>query len=292
MQKKVWSLTDGHNTAPFLLPAEEGGVQTRTPARLLAKHTASLLQRLGNDLDGEALQLMQHEWGKLQTTWGTSSVEEIQTMLLLEESVARPTTLLSRTLYYTGLVGVTPTWSKIVGMPDPMIRPKWGPLVGIQVEGDDQHSSQQRASGQTRLLDTLRGYLHASLHKFWGGDKRLRKFHMALATAIQLLAAQNLVQTEQFRSPDGGGWHVPITAMPARSREALLIALEGAVQDSVHRSVATQVTAEEAARFMDRPQASPHTEEDEDDAKNDEEGITAAYFALGLMDAPAREEAC
>eukprot|EP00961_Rhodomonas_salina_P031677 427036-Rhodomonas_salina.2 len=167
------------------------------------------------------------------------------------------------------MVGVTPTWSKIVGMPDPTIRPKWGPLVGIPVEGDDQHSSQQSTSGPTRLLNTLQGYLHTSLHKFWGGGKWLWKFHMALATAIQLAAAQNLVWTEQFRSPDGGGWHVPITAMPAQSREALLIALEGAVQDSVRRSVATQVTAEEAARFMDRQPASPHTEEDKDDAEND-----------------------
>eukprot|EP00961_Rhodomonas_salina_P020644 277731-Rhodomonas_salina.1 len=87
---------------------EEGGIQSHTPARLLAKHTVNLLSKLGGDLDGETLELAQAEWNNLTAMWGSTTVDEVQTMLLLEESVTRPATLLARTLYYAGLVGVTP----------------------------------------------------------------------------------------------------------------------------------------------------------------------------------------
>eukprot|EP00961_Rhodomonas_salina_P234988 3175811-Rhodomonas_salina.1 len=103
MHKHAWSLTYQHNTAPFVLPEEQGGVQRHTPARLLAKHTALLLARLGENMSGDMVRLAQAEWDDLVRMWGTTAVDEIQTLLLLEESVHRPATLLTRTLYYTGM---------------------------------------------------------------------------------------------------------------------------------------------------------------------------------------------
>eukprot|EP00961_Rhodomonas_salina_P292754 3933186-Rhodomonas_salina.2 len=179
LQKKAWSLTDGHNTAPFLLPQEEGRVQAHTPARLLAKHTSKLMERLGNDLDGETLELVRAEWAELQATWGTSKAEEIQTMLLLEESGERPATLLAQTLYYTGLVGVTPVWTKIPCMAPPALNKGWGQVVGIESEGSEERDSggeeDSQASGS--VLGVLCGFMHASLAKYWAGDNRLHKFH-------------------------------------------------------------------------------------------------------------------
>eukprot|EP00961_Rhodomonas_salina_P298224 3937882-Rhodomonas_salina.1 len=144
-------------------------------------------------------------------------------MLLLEESVTRPVTLLARTLYYTGLVGVTPVWSRITGMPTPDPRPGWGPIVGIKPDDEEE----EVVTDNTRLLHTLRGFMHGSLHRYWTGAADLRKFHIALAAAIQLAAASGLTSTAQFQCRESGHWIVPLLAMQGTAREALLIALEG-----------------------------------------------------------------
>jgi hypothetical protein len=75
MHKRAWQLTDGHNSAPFILPQEEGGFQTHTPSRLLAKTGVGLIEKLARDLDGETLQLMQEEWILLTDRWGTERVK-------------------------------------------------------------------------------------------------------------------------------------------------------------------------------------------------------------------------
>jgi len=95
MHKRAWHLTDGHNLAPFLLPQEEGGIQQHTPARIIAKHAVGLAERLASDLDGEMAILMQDKWGCITRTWGTTAVHEVQTAMLLEESMTRLATLLA-----------------------------------------------------------------------------------------------------------------------------------------------------------------------------------------------------
>eukprot|EP00961_Rhodomonas_salina_P189778 2560360-Rhodomonas_salina.1 len=45
MWKRAWDLTEGHNSAPFLTPAEEGGVSQPSPFHLAAKLTLQVLKR-------------------------------------------------------------------------------------------------------------------------------------------------------------------------------------------------------------------------------------------------------
>eukprot|EP00961_Rhodomonas_salina_P262740 3550508-Rhodomonas_salina.1 len=58
-------------------------------------------------------------------------------MLLLEESVTLPATLLAHTLYYSGLVGVTQVWTRLTGISPPRVRKPWGELVGLHDDSDE-----------------------------------------------------------------------------------------------------------------------------------------------------------
>eukprot|EP00961_Rhodomonas_salina_P294817 3934891-Rhodomonas_salina.1 len=134
--------------------------------------------------------------------------------------------------------------------------------------------------------------MHASLAKYWAGDNSLHKFHADLVAAIQLAAANGLTQIRQFRERgDDGDWLIPITAMPKLEREALLIALEGAVPNLKRRAVAGLITAEEAQEaFSRRAQspAEPGSVEEQDSYEEDPE----PYFLLGLMEAKVGAKQC
>ena len=92
MSKRAWGLTDGHNSAPFLLPKEEGGVQKNSPIRLGAKQATTLTERLIKALDGDVRRLANDEWDRLMATWGSGRTNEVQLMLMLEET-SKPRTL-------------------------------------------------------------------------------------------------------------------------------------------------------------------------------------------------------
>ena len=55
MHKRAWHLTEGHNSAPFLLPPEEGWVQVHTPSRVIAKAAVELATHLVHSMDGEIM---------------------------------------------------------------------------------------------------------------------------------------------------------------------------------------------------------------------------------------------
>eukprot|EP00961_Rhodomonas_salina_P066588 894382-Rhodomonas_salina.1 len=66
-------------------------------------------------------------------------------------------------------------------MEAPKLREEWGDRVGIT---DDEE--QQAIDPTTTITETLRGYLHATLQRYWSGEK-LKRFNMQLAGAIQSL---------------------------------------------------------------------------------------------------------
>eukprot|EP00961_Rhodomonas_salina_P244190 3299768-Rhodomonas_salina.1 len=70
---------------------------------------------------------------------------------MLEESVHRPATLLSCTLYYACLVGVTPVWTKITGMT--------GPALPREQDLPESRDDEVEAEVLASLLDTLHKYL-------------------------------------------------------------------------------------------------------------------------------------
>eukprot|EP00961_Rhodomonas_salina_P148359 1997037-Rhodomonas_salina.1 len=240
------------------------------------------MRQLGTDVDPDTL--LQTEWVELTTTWGTTAVDEIQTMLLLEESVTRQVTLLARTLYYTGLVGITPVWSRITGMQTPDSRRGWGQLVGIRADDNED----ELITKNTRLLHTLRGFMHASLHQYWTGAADLCKFHIALAAAIQLAVAGGFTCTAQFQCQSSKYWTVPLAAMPDTALEALLIALKGSVPGSKRLSVAGTMTADQATSIFKQRAPSPSGFRMEDDEDEDD---SADFFALGLMEGAEPEAA-
>ncbi len=61
-------------------------MQGTTPARLLVLHTVNVMAKLSQDLDGEILQLVKEEWSQLVKTWGTARVDQVQLLLMLEDS--------------------------------------------------------------------------------------------------------------------------------------------------------------------------------------------------------------
>ena len=117
MGRRAWGFTDGHNAAPFLIPPERGEIHKNSPARLAAKSATMLTERLLKGLDGDVLHLANDEWIRLKETWGTERVDEVQIMLMLGEGQSR--TLIARSIYYAGLVGVTPCWHKLEDMREP-----------------------------------------------------------------------------------------------------------------------------------------------------------------------------
>ena len=108
MGHRAWRLTDGHNEAPFILPPEMGGLQMHSPTRLAAKAAVSLTERMLKTQDREIPRLANGEMQLLQDKWGTKHTREIQQMIMMEDTAP---TLISRSLFYTGLVGTTPHWN-------------------------------------------------------------------------------------------------------------------------------------------------------------------------------------
>jgi ribonuclease HI len=258
MRKKAWNLTDGHNTAPFLLPAEEGGVQGTTPARLLARHTANVMAKLSQDLDGEILQLVREEWSQLVKTWGTARVDQVQLLLMLEDSTTRPATLLARTLYYTGLVGISPVWDKVPGMFPPPPGRDWDPSVGVRPPLDQEEEgageggeearpplrgreTQREQPGNPRLMTMLTDYAHGCVRQGWVG-KDMRRYNKMLAEALRKLAAAAKGRMADLRQ--GNEWVVPPGLLEGEESDALLTALETSVEGTRRQAVAHRTTWE------------------------------------------------
>eukprot|EP00961_Rhodomonas_salina_P150168 2022217-Rhodomonas_salina.1 len=93
---------------------------------------------------------------------------------MLEELVHRPATLLARTLYYAGLVGVTPVWTKINCMS--------GPAPQREPDSPESRGEEARTETPASLMATIHDYLRQSLHRYWTGEP-LRPFNAALAAA-------------------------------------------------------------------------------------------------------------
>mmetsp|Transcript_30074 Transcript_30074/g.61939 ORF Transcript_30074/g.61939 Transcript_30074/m.61939 type:complete len:396 (-) Transcript_30074:63-1250(-) len=221
MHKRAWHLTDGHNLAPFLLPQEEGGIQKHTPSHIVAKHAVGLAERLASDLDGEMLKLMQDEWNQLTRTWGTSKIREIQTVMLLEESMTRLATLLARLLYLTGLAGITLTWEAILGM-----------------GGDPAAPEQEQDPQEQSLTGGLYDYMWVCVRAYWRGKGDV-DFNRDLAEGIQRLVAAGITATHQMKHLTSGEWWVE-TPLTKQQHLAVLQALEESFEGTRRHSVAAQ----------------------------------------------------
>ena len=90
------------------------------------------------------LHLANDEWIRLKETWGTERVDEIQIMLMLGEGQSR--TLIARSIYYAGLVGITLCWHKL----------------------DDMREPRPYGEGEKRtFIGELRDYLYEQLKRYW-----------------------------------------------------------------------------------------------------------------------------
>ena len=105
--KRAWGLTLGHNSAPFRLPGEHGGIAGTPAVTLQAKTVTGLLSQLRNDHDGEVKELLKQEWGWLCKDWGTQNVWGIQLCLMALDDPGEYPNLLSQMLYTMGQNGVT-----------------------------------------------------------------------------------------------------------------------------------------------------------------------------------------
>jgi len=231
MHKRAWHLTDGHNLAPFLLPQEEGGIQQHTPARIVAKHAVGLAERLAADLDGEMLILMGDEWRQLRKTWGTSKIREVQTAMLLEESMTRPATLLSRVLYLTGLAGITMTWDAIPGMEEAQME---------EVRAPDGVPKVMEEQG---MMETMYDYMWTCIRAYWRGKGDV-DYNRDLAEGVRRLVAAGVTKMRQLQHPDSGEWWVD-HSLTRKQHLAVLQALEESVPGTRRHSVAAQLRNEE-----------------------------------------------
>eukprot|EP00961_Rhodomonas_salina_P144637 1947298-Rhodomonas_salina.1 len=130
------------------------------------------------------------------------------------------------------MVGVTPVWTKIVGMETPKLREEWGDRVGIT-----DNEEQPAIDPTTTITETLRGYLHETLQRYWSGEK-LKLFNMQLAGAIQSLVANGYTRTVQLQTGVEGTWRISECGMPRTATATLLQALEESVPGSKREAVA------------------------------------------------------
>ena len=177
--KRAWGLTPGHNSAPFRLPAELGGVGTAPATTILGKTTLGLLTSLREDADGQVLRLMQVEWQGLTETWGTQDVWQIQLGLLALDKPKEHPTLLSQALYSAGLSGVT-----------------------LEIPGLLPVREAPRPAGL--IMQDLETFLWGELQDVWEAGQGGKQLQQA-AGMIKELAKKGVRRTEQLKHPTGGG---------------------------------------------------------------------------------------
>jgi len=215
--KRAWKLTDGHPTAQFLLPPEEGWMQLHHPTCLASKHSLNLVQTFYNALDGELASLIRHDWEELCEEWCTNKVPEIQMALMLEDSSDRPVTILTNVLRYTGMAGVSIYWSVLPQCQNPEVK------LG-------KHDT-------PTLLGLLMPYLTEQLHAIWqGAGDATRNRHLMQALRHLLHLGYSTLQHLQH---PGGGWWVN-AEMPSAQQEAILTALETAFPSEKRHSVTSE----------------------------------------------------
>lgn len=222
MGRRAWALTEGHNVAPFLTQGAEGGVAQDSPYHLAARNTLQLLHKACGGLHDDILRLVQVEWVDLCRTWGTTRPQEIQAALLLLDSTMDARTLLSRTLYYLGHVGIVLSWEQLPGLTPP----------APYAPSDDPMSRP--------LLGALWSYVRYMLSTRW--EMRMgAESNAALATGIRNLVRQGIKQPRQLWSSSGGGWRIHANLSQAETN-TILLALEHSFTGTRRYSVLDEVT--------------------------------------------------
>eukprot|EP00961_Rhodomonas_salina_P103930 1398410-Rhodomonas_salina.1 len=217
MGKLAWDLTEGHHSALFLTPDVEGRIAQASPYHLAPKHSLSFLQSICEGLQNDILLLVQAEWQRLCTLWGTQWPQEIQAALLLLDSVDSSHTLLFQVLYYLGHAGIVLAWEHLPNL----VRPAPYPEDSDKLDRP--------------LIGALWDYVWYCLSIRWEMCKGSASNH-TLANGIASLVRQGICTPLQLWSVLGNGWRIHAT-LTHNELNTILLALEHSFPQTSRYSV-------------------------------------------------------